>query len=99
MRDMHPPISHCQNEFDVYNFSIISNNFSENVRTKCIVCGEALRIRVENYSKSTKIAITARKLTKFFRESMPPDPLQHFLFLNQLQICSSEKKYALKKYF
>ena len=47
----------------------------QNVRTKCItrVFGEAHRIRVkkcnqslrENYSKSTKIAITARKFSKF----------------------------------
>ena len=62
------------------NFSIISNLFHsnkpyafstyiENVRTKCILFGEALRIRVtkfkqnllENYSKSTKIATTACK--------------------------------------
>ena len=41
----------------------------ENVRTKCIIFGEALRIKVkkfkqdllENYSQSTKIAVTACK--------------------------------------
>ena len=46
-----------------------------------IIFGEALRIRVkkfkqtlpENYSKSTKIAITACKFSKIFRKSMPPD--------------------------
>ena len=56
----------------------------ENVRTKCLIFGEALRIRVknfkqnwpENYSKSTKIAITA---CKFFRGSMSPDPPRAFL--------------------
>ena len=68
------------------------------MRTKCIF-GEALRIWVkklkhnlrENYSKSTKIAITACKFSKFFRGGMPPDPLKLFLFLNQLQIISAEK--------
>ena len=51
----------------------------ENVRTKCIIFGEAPRIRVnkfkqnlrENYSKSTKIAITACKFSQFFRGSEP----------------------------
>ena len=62
--------------------------------------GEALRIRVkkfkhnltENYSKSTKIAITACKFSKIFRGSVPPDSLELFLILNQLQISSAEKK-------
>ena len=48
----------------------------ENVLTKCIIFGEALRIRVkkfkqilpENYTKSTKIAIIAYKFSKSFRE-------------------------------
>ena len=72
MRGMHPPASHFQNVFDVCNFFVISNHFDsnkpsalariiENERTKCIVCGEALRIKVENCSQSTKIAITACK--------------------------------------
>ena len=39
----------------------------------------------ENCSKSTKIAITACKFLKFFRGSMPSDPLKLLLFLNQLQ--------------
>ena len=43
MRDMHPPTSHFQNVFDVYNFFVVSNLFGsdkpyartiENVRTK-----------------------------------------------------------------
>ena len=54
----------------------------ENVRTKCIIFGEALRIRVkqfkqnlpENYLNGTKTAITACKFSKIFRGSMPPDP-------------------------
>ena len=74
------------------------------MRKKCIIFGEALRTRVkkfkqnlaENYSKSTKIAIRACTFLKIFRESMPPNPLETFLFLNQLQI-SSAKKIALEK--
>ena len=74
------------------------------MRTICIIFGEAIRIRVtkfkhnlpENYSKSTKIAITAGKFSKIFRGACPPDPLQLFLFFNQLQISSAEKK-KLKK--
>ena len=50
--------------FDVYNLSMISNLFAsnvsltpkariiENVRTKCILFGEALRIRVKNLNKT-----------------------------------------------
>ena len=95
MRGMHSPTSHFKNVFDVYNFSIISNLFRsnkpyafstylENVRTKCIIFGEALRIRVkkfeqnlrENYLESTKITITVCKFSKHFRGSMPPDPLK-----------------------
>ena len=101
MRGMHSPTSHFQKCLDVglYNFSIISNLFDcnqpcalstviENVRTKCIIFGEALRIRVkkfkqnlaeENYSKSTKIAITACKFSKIFYGSMPPDYPRAFL--------------------
>ena len=91
MRGMHPPNNHFQKIFDVYNFSIISNLFDshkpyahkiENVRTKCIIFGEALRIRVkkfqlnfpEYYSKSAKLATAACKFSKTFRGSMPPDP-------------------------
>ena len=48
----------------------------------------------ENYSKSTKIAIAA---CKFFRASMPPDPQEPFLFLNQLQISSARKEIRFKK--
>ena len=101
MRGMHSPTSHFENVFDVYNFSIISNLFHsnkpnafstylENVRTKCIIFGEALRIRVkkfeqnlrENYLESTKITITACKFSKIFRESMPPNALKAF-FVSQ----------------
>ena len=65
--------------------------------------GKALRIRnkifkqnlAENYSKSTKIAITARTFSKF---SGGAYPLKLFLLLNQLQICSAEKKIRLKKF-
>ena len=50
-----------KNIFDVYKFSIISNLFDsdkfyarsiENVRTKCIVFGEALRIRVKQFKQN-----------------------------------------------
>ena len=75
VRGMHPPTSYFQKCFDVYDFSIISNlfdsykpcvlstrNLIENVGTKCIIFGDALRIRVkkfqqnlpENYSKALK---------------------------------------------
>ena len=50
----------------------------------------------ENYSKSTKIAITACKFSKFFRASVPPDSLEPFLLLIQFQLCSA-KKIHLKK--
>ena len=39
----------------------------------CIVFGEALRISVKNYSKSTKMAIRACPFSNFFRGSMSPD--------------------------
>ena len=75
------------------------------MRTKCIIFGEAIRIRVknfkqtlgENYLKSTKIAITSCKFAKILRGSMPPVPLELFLSLNQLQISSAEKS-TLEKY-
>ena len=71
---------------------------------KCIIFGEALRIRIkklkqnlaENYSKSTKIAIRSCTFFKHFPGSMPPDPLEPFLFLNELQISSADKKIRLK---
>ena len=74
------------------------------MQTKYIIFGEALRIRVkkfkhnlpENYSKSTKIAITACKFSKNFQGACPPNPPRAFLFFNQLQISSAEKK-TLKK--
>ena len=58
----------------------------KNVRTKCIIFGEALRIKVkrfkhnlpENYSKNTKKTVTACKFLKISRGSMPPDPLKVF---------------------
>ena len=37
------------------------------------------------------------QIFKIFRGSMPPDPLESFLCLNQLQISSAEKKLRLKK--
>ena len=83
-------------------YALSTHRLIKNVRTKCNIFGEALRTRVkkfkqnlaEEYAKSTKIAITACKFSKFFRGSMPPDPLEPFLFLNQLQISSAEKEYA-----
>ena len=32
----------------------------------------------QNLFKSTKKAIALRKISKFFRESLPPDPLESF---------------------
>ena len=69
------------------SYALSTHNLIENLRTKCIIFGEALRIRVkilkqtlpENHSKSTKIAIIACKFSKILRGSMPPDPLRAFL--------------------
>ena len=67
--------------------------------------GEARRIKVKkfkqnlpkNYSKSTKIAITARKFLKIFRGSMPPNPLRAFLVSQSaLNLFCRKKKYAQK---
>ena len=82
-----------------------THSLIENLRTKGIIFNEALRIRVkkfkqtllENHSKITKIAIAACKFAKIFWGSMPPTPLELFLFLNQLQICSAKKNLRLKK--
>ena len=47
----------------------------------------------ENYSKSTKVTITACQFSNYLWGSMPTDPQKLFvsLKLNQLQICSAEK--------
>ena len=66
------------------------------------IFGEALGIGVKKLNlicmkiiqKSTKIAIAACKFSKFFGGACPRTPLELFLFLNQLRICSAEKKYA-----
>ena len=111
---MHPPTSHFKNVFDVYKFSTISNLFYsnmpyafsayiENVRTKCIIFGEALKIRVkkfkqnfrENYLKSTEVTIAACKFSKNFRGSMPPDPPRAFASISFKLVLS--KKIRLKK--
>ena len=73
----------------------------KNVQTKCIISGEAPRIRVknfkrnlpENYSKSTKLAICVQHVNfqKFLGRACPRTPLELSWF-NQLQICSAEKK-------
>ena len=54
----------------------------ETVRTKCIIFGEALKIRGQNINKiflkivqkALKRPITVCKFSKIFRGSMPPDP-------------------------
>ena len=84
------------------SYALGTHSLTKNLRTKCIIFGEALRVRVkkfkqtlpENYSKSTKIAITAFKFQKFSGGACPRTPLELFLFLNQLQFCSAEKIYA-----
>ena len=70
------------------------------MQTKCIIFGEALRIRVkklkqnlrENYLKSTKTAITACKCSKFFQGSMPPDPLELSCFSISFKVVMPNKK-------
>ena len=48
--------------------------------------------------KALILAITACKFSKIFRGSIcPRTPLEHFLYLNQFQTCSAEKKNTLKK--
>ena len=83
------------------------STYIENVQTKCIIFDEALRIRVkkfeqslrENYLKSTKITIAACKFSNFSPGEHTPGAgtllsRKPLLCLNQLQICSAEKKYA-----
>ena len=75
---------------------MISNLFDSNKpyalsthNRKCITYGEALRIRIrkfeqnmrENYSKSTKIAITVCKFSKIFRGACPRTSI--FLLVSQ----------------
>ena len=77
----------------------------ENVRTKCIIVGEALKIRgkkfkqnlPEIHSKSTKTASTACTFSNVFRGTCPQTSLVTFLLLNQLQICSVKKNNALER--
>ena len=79
----------------------------ENVRTKCVVFGEAHRIRIKsfkqnlrkNYSKNTKITIrpTARKFSKFFRGNMPLDPTRTFLASQSVSTLFWRKKNTLEK--
>ena len=109
-----PPPSDFKKFLGRYNFFIISNLFDYNnsyalsthnrkCANKCVIFGEALRIRgkkfkqnlPENCSKSTKMAIVVCKFSKFFWESIPPVlPGAVFLFLNFLQINSAGKNYA-----
>ena len=44
------------------------------------------------------MAITVYQFSKIFRGSMPPDPLESFLFLNLLEINTTEKN-KLEKTF
>ena len=77
-----------------------------NVRTKCfILSGQALRIRVKmfqpnlhkNYSKSSKLAITACKFSKIFRGNMSPDPPRAYLVSQSALNLFCRKKIRLKK--
>ena len=75
------------------------------MRTKCIIFGEALKIRgkkfkqnlPEIYSKSTKTASTACTFSNVFRRTCPQTSLVTFLLLNQLQICSVKKNNTLER--
>ena len=51
----------------------------------------------KNYSKSTKIAITACKFSKIFRESIPPDPPRAFSCFSISFKFVLSKKIRLKK--
>ena len=65
----------------------------ENVRTKCFIFGEALRIRFKKF----KIAITVRKFSKFFQGSMPPDHPRAFVSQSTLTLFCRKKSCAPKK--
>ena len=83
------------------NKSYVLSTHNRKCEKKCVIFGEALRTRVKkfkqnlrkNYSKSTKIGITACKFSKNFRGSMPPD-LSCFSFSFKLIL---PKKNAWKK--
>ena len=105
-----------KNVFDVHNLSIISNLFDSNMpyalsthnrkcATKCMIFGEASRIRVkkleqnlpENYSNSTKIAIlTAFKFSKNFPGEHAPGLPRVFL-VSQSALNLFSQKNALEK--
>ena len=51
----------------------------------------------ENYSKSTKSPLQHVNVQNFSGRACLRILLEHFLFLNQLQIISAEKKYTWKK--
>ena len=110
MRGMHLPISHFQLCFWCigYSFSIISNlldSVTENVQTKCIILGEALRIRVkrckqnlpQNTSKSTKIAITASKFSNSSGAACPLTPWSFSCLLISLKFVLPKKIRVKKK--
>ena len=69
------------------NKSYVLSTHNRKFEKKSVIFREALRTRVkkfkqnlrENYSKSTKMAITACKFSKIFQGSMPPDPPRAFL--------------------
>ena len=66
--------------------------------------GDALKIRGKKFNKvcpttvqnALKSEVTVREFSKIFWRSMPPNPLEPFLFLNLLQINSAKKNYAWK---
>ena len=75
------------------------------MRTKRVIFGEVLRSRAKKLNticlkiieKAPKIAITVCKFSKISGEASLRTPLELSLFLNQLQICSAEKKNTLEK--
>ena len=75
------------------------------MRTKCIIFGEVLISKAKqfkqnlpkNYAKSTKIAITACKFSKFFRGSMPPDPPRTFLVIQSASTLFGQGRNTLEK--
>ena len=55
------------------------------------------KIYVKVMQKALKQPLQHVNFRNFFGGRMPPDRLELFLFLNHLQICSAEKKYAGNK--
>ena len=116
MLRMHSPISHFQHCFGwiifFHNFEPLHNNMPkspqariiETVRTKCIIFGEAVKVRGQKYDKfSLKIVQKAliwplqyANFQKFSWEHAPEPPWSRFCYLSCLKLNLSKKNYAWK---